>query len=39
VCSADRLYADFPKALPNCKTEWDDPAEATTPQPTASGAK
>ena len=31
--------AALQKALPNCKIEWDDPAKATPPQPTASGTK
>jgi Leucine-rich repeat (LRR) protein len=28
--------AALQKALPNCKIEWDDPAKAATPQPSAS---
>jgi formylglycine-generating enzyme required for sulfatase activity/serine/threonine protein kinase len=31
--------AALQKALPNCKIEWNDPAKATTPQPSASGTK
>jgi len=31
----DRLQT----ALPKCKIQWDDPAKANTPEPTASGTK
>jgi len=31
--------AALQKALPACKITWDDPAEETSPQPTASGTK
>jgi hypothetical protein len=31
-------FAALIKALPNCKIEWGDPAQAT-PQPAASGTK